>query len=106
MRWPLADVCFHRGLDNILTGFVTGSHDGLIGQVHFRFYSKQRRIEPPSNLCATVTLGKWQGYSYIQGDRYIQVNFAENIRELKILGCCPVTVIYRAVIYRFDCIYT
>ena len=51
-----------------------------------------------------VTLGKWQG------DRYIQVNFAENIRQLKLLGSCPVTVIYgvtaaciyRAVIYRFD----
>ena len=34
------------------------------------------------------------------------VNFAENIRQLKILGSCPVTVIYRADIYRFDCIYT
>ena len=39
----------------------------------------------------------------------MQVNIAENIRQLKILGSCPVTVkyrvtaIYRAVIYRFDC---
>ena len=46
---------------------------------------------------------------YIQGVRCIQVNFAENIRQLKILGSCPVTVvsrvtaIYRAVINRFDC---
>ena len=39
--------------------------------------------------------GKWQTDRYIQGDRYIQVNFAENIRQLKILGSCPVTVIYR-----------
>ena len=39
--------------------------------------------------------GKWQSDHYIQGDRYIQVNFAENIRQLKILGSCPVTVIYR-----------
>ena len=39
--------------------------------------------------------GKWQSDRYIQGDRYIQVNFAENIRQLKILGSCPVTVIYR-----------
>ena len=39
--------------------------------------------------------GKWQSDRYIQGDRYVQVNFAENIRQLKILGSCPVTVIYR-----------
>ena len=39
--------------------------------------------------------GKWQSDRYIQGDRYIQVNFAENIRQLKILGSCPVTAIYR-----------
>ena len=39
--------------------------------------------------------GKWQSDRYIQGDRYIQVNFEENIRQLKILGSCPVTVIYR-----------
>ena len=39
--------------------------------------------------------GKLQSDRYIQGDRYIQVNFAENIRQLKILGSCPVTVIYR-----------
>ena len=51
-----------------------------------------------------------QGDCYMQDDCYIQVNFAENIRQLKILGSCPVTVIYRvtticrAVIYRFDCI--
>ena len=32
----------------------------------------------------------------------IQLNFVENIRQLKILGSCPVTVIYRAIIYRFD----
>ena len=46
-----------------------------------------------------VTLGKWQG------DRYIQVNFAENIRQLNIMCSCPVTVIYWVTaIYRFDCI--
>ena len=58
-----------------------------------------------SNLCTTVTLGKWQSdRRYIQGVCYIQVNFAENIRELKILGSYPVTVIYRVTaIYRFDC---
>ena len=33
------------------------------------------------NLCTTVTLGKWQGDCYIQGDRYIQVNISENIKE-------------------------
>ena len=44
-------------------------------------------------MCTTVTLGKWQGGCYIQGDRCIQVNFAENIRQLKILGSCPVTVL-------------
>ena len=54
-----------------------------------------------SNLCTTVTLGKWQGDHYIQGDRYIQVSFAENVRQLKILGSCPVTVKYRVTaIYR------
>ena len=57
-----------------------------------------------------------QGDRYMQDDCYIQVNFAENIRQMKILGSCPVTVIYRvtniyrvttiyrAVIYRLDCI--
>jgi len=61
------------------------------------------------SLCTTVTLGKWQGDCYIQGDRYIQVNFAETIRQLKISGSCAVNVIYRvtamyrAVMYRFDC---
>ena len=54
-------------------------------------------------MCTTITLGKWKG------DRYTQVNFAENIRQLKILGSCPVTVkyrviaLYRDVIYSFDC---
>ena len=53
--------------------------------------------------------GKVAVTRYIQGVRCIQVNFAENIRQLKILRSCPVTVvsrvtaIYRAVIYRFDC---
>ena len=53
--------------------------------------------------------GKVAVTRYIQGGRYIQVNFVENIRQLKILGSCPVTVvsrvtaIYRAVINRFDC---
>ena len=55
------------------------------------------------NLCTTVTLGKWQGDCYIQGDRYIQVNFAETVRQLKISGSCAVTAIYRAFMYRFDC---
>ena len=61
-----------------------------------------------SGLCTTVTLGKWQNDCYMKGDRDIQVNFVETIRQLKILGSCPVTVIYRAtaiyraVIYRFD----
>ena len=45
----------------------------------------------------------------IQGDNFnIQVNFVENIRPLKILGSCPVTIIYRVtaiyrvIIYRFE----
>ena len=56
-----------------------------------------------SNLCSTNTLSKKQG------DRYIQVNFAEHIRQLKIMGSCPVTLKYRVialyidVIYSFDC---
>ena len=39
-----------------------------------------------SNLCTMVTLGNWQGDCYIQGDRYIQVNFAETeyIRQMTI----------------------
>ena len=62
-----------------------------------------------SRLCTTATFGKWQGDSYIRGDSYIQVNFAENIKQLKILGSFLVTLryrvtaIYRAVIYRFEC---
>ena len=32
-----------------------------------------------SNLRTTVTLEKWQGDRYIQGDHYIRVNSAENI---------------------------
>ena len=49
-----------------------------------------------------VTLGKWQGDCYIQSDRYMQVNFAQKLRQLKILGInYPVTVIYRVTtIYR------
>ena len=54
-----------------------------------------------SNLSTTVTLGKWQGNSYIQGDRYTQVNFAENIRQLKMLRSFAATLIYRVTaIYR------
>ena len=34
----------------------------------------------------TVTLAKWQGDCYLQCDRYIQVMFAKNIRQLKMLG--------------------
>ena len=62
-----------------------------------------------SYLCTTATFGKWQGDTCIQGGSYIQVNFAENIKHLKILGSFLVTVryrvtaIYRAVIYRFEC---
>ena len=33
-----------------------------------------------------VTLGKLEGDRYIQGDHYMQVKFAENIRQLKIFG--------------------
>ena len=61
-----------------------------------------------ANLCTTVTLGEWQGDHYIQDDCYIQANLAENVRQLKILGSCLVTVnywvtaIYRAVMYSFD----
>ena len=48
----------------------------------------QRESKFQSNLCTTTTLTKWQGDCYIQGDRYIKVNFPENIRQLKILGSC------------------
>ena len=41
-----------------------------------------------TNLCTMVTLGKWQGDRYTQGNHYIQVNFAENIRQPKVLGSC------------------
>ena len=64
----------------------------------------QRNTDIQSTRCTTVTFEKLQGDSYIQGDRYIQVNFAENIRKLKILGSCLVTGTYRAFVYRFDCI--
>ena len=49
-----------------------------------------------------VTLGKWQGDCYIQSDCYMQVNFAQKLRQLKILGInYPVTVIYKVTtIYR------
>ena len=53
--------------------------------------------------CAQLSpLGKWQGDCYIQRDRYIQLNFEGNIRQLKILGSCPVFVTYRAVICRLE----
>ena len=50
----------------------------------------QRESKLQSNPCTTTTLKKWhwQGDCYRQGDRYIQVNFAKNIRQLKILGSC------------------
>ena len=66
-----------------------------------------------SNLCTMVTLRKWQGDRYIQGGRYTKGNFAKNVRRLKILGSCPVTIIYRVTtnyraiisVYRFDCTF-
>ena len=86
-----------------------------------------------SNLSTTVTLRKWQGNRNIQGDRYIQVNFAENkatenlgnlfgdcniqgdryiqvnfaenIRQLKILESCPVTIICRVTAIHREVIY-
>ena len=57
----------------------------------------------------TENFEKLSGDHNIQSDHYIQVNFAENKSQLKILGNCPVTLIcgvtatYRAAIYRFDC---
>ena len=45
-----------------------------------KFSLSRKRIGLQSNLC---------GDRYRQGDRYKQVNFAENIRQLKILGSCP-----------------
>ena len=69
---------------------------------------RRQKFEIQANLGTTmVTLRKWQGDHYIQGDRYIQVNSADSIRQLKILSC-PVTVIhmvttiYKAVKYRFN----
>ena len=41
----------------------------------------------------TENFGKLSGDHNIQSDRYIQVNFAENKSQLKILGNCPVTLI-------------
>ena len=45
-----------------------------------------------SNLCTTVILGKWQGDCYYTGWQLIQVSFVENLRPLKILGSCTVTI--------------
>ena len=52
----------------------------------------------------TENFEKLSGDHNIQSDHYIQVNFAENKSQLKILGNCPVTLIcgvtatYRAAI--------
>ena len=104
------------------------SAGGLHKSDHHQFYCHQIRTRGPATKVGrghqremypyTVKsvynshaweMARWPLRRYIQGDRYIQVNFAENIMQLKILGSCPVTVIYRvttiykAVIYRFDC---
>ena len=101
---------------------------GLHQSDHHQFYCHQIRTRGPatkvgrghqrknvslySQICVQQSRlgnGKVAVTRYIQGVRCIQVNFAENIRQLKILGSCPVTVvsrvtaIYRAVINRFDC---
>ena len=97
--------CLQRWMHICLTSLLSTHTQTIILMGGFRFGTClfSYPVKP------TVTLGKWQGDRYIQGDPYIQVNFAENIRQLKILGSCLVTVIhrvttiYRAVIYRFDC---
>ena len=104
------------------------SAGGLYKSDHHQFYCHQIRTRGPATkvgrahqreICPYTVrpvynshpseMARWPLRRYIQGDRYIQVNFAENTRQLKILGSCPVTVvsrvtaIYRAVINRFDC---
>ena len=84
----------------ISTLWSTSSLPFLMLNISFRrmgMYRKQT-FEIQSNLCTTMaTLRKWQGNGYIQGDHYTQVNSAENIRQLKILRSCPVTVIHRVM---------
>ena len=104
------------------------SAGGLHKSDHHQFYCHQIRTRGPATevgrghqreICPYTVksvynshpweMARWPLRRYIQGVRCIQVNFAENIRQLKILGSCPVTVvsrvtaIYRAVINRFDC---
>ena len=55
-------------------------------QTWFCFFLMKDITAQQSNLCTTVTLGEWQGDCYMQGDRYIRVNFAEKLRQLKNFG--------------------
>ena len=65
-------------------------------------YRKQK-FEIQANLRTTmVTLRKWQGDHYIQGDHYGQVNSAESIRQLKILSCLVAVIHMVTAIYKAD----
>ena len=70
-------------------------HVKLIKLWSIKLINLKQHENPFCCVCTTATLRKWQGDCYIWGDRYIQVNFAENIRQLKTLGSCSVTVLYR-----------
>lgn len=86
--------------------YLTGSCKWLEEENILKFLLNRNSVvktsfESPvqSNRRTTVTLGKWPGDRYIQGDLYIQVNFVENIRQLKMLGSFLVTIIYRLTTY-------
>ena len=51
-----------------------------------------------SNLYITVTLGKWSGDRYIQGDRYIRVSFELYLKLLNSF-LCGSTVITQFTFY-------
>ena len=66
-----------------------------------------------SNLCTMVTLRKWQSDRDAGWPLYKGQLCTKSKRQLKILGSCPVTIIYRVTtnyraiisVYRVDCTF-